>query len=130
RLMRAMNRQRPAMQSPPVAMLALSVSPSPPVYLLCIGDSFGMTPKLTITSHPGADGGWVWYVGGELAESGVQRSPQEQREVGERMLSATFPWIDFSSASWHSFMINRAEPRLPNLQRPDTAYLHASDNLL
>lgn len=129
-LLTAMNQQQPAMQIRPLHMLALSLPHPHPVYLHCIGDSFGMTPRLTITSHPGADGGWVWYVGGELAESGVQRSPQEQREVGERMLSATFPWIDFSSASWHSFMINRAEPRLPNLQRPDTAYLHASDNLL
>lgn len=129
-LLTAMNQQQPAMQTRPLHMLALSVSHPHPVYLHCIGDSFGMTPKLTITSHPAEDGTWVWYVGGELAESGVQRSPQEQREVGERLLSSTFPWIDFSGARWHTFMIDRAEPRLPNLQRPDTAFLHSSDNLL
>lgn len=129
-LLAAMHRQQPVMQTRPLHMLALVLPHPHPVYLHCIGDSFGMTPRLTITSHPGADGRWVWYVGGELAESGVERSPQEQCEEGKRMLSATFPWIDFSSASWYSFMINRAEPRLPNLQRPDTAYLHASGNLL
>lgn len=129
-LLAAMNQQQPAMQTRPLHMLALSLPHPHPVYLHCIGDSFGMTPKLTITSHPGPDGRWVWYVGGELAESGIQRSPQEQREIGGRMLSSTFPWIDFSGARWHTFMINRAEPRLPNLQRPDTAYLHTSDNLM
>lgn len=29
-----------------------------------------------------------------------------------------------------SFTLNRAEPRLPNLQRPDSAFLHAEQNLL
>jgi len=129
-LLAAIQQPQPAMQTRPLHMLALSLSHPHPLYLHCIGDSFGMTPRLTITSHPGPNGTWIWYVGGELAESGVNRSSQEQREVGERMLSDTFPWINFKSASWHTFMINRAEPRLPNLQRPDTAYLHASGNLL
>src|SRR5690606_3487370 len=85
-LLAAMHQQQPAMQTRPLHMLALSVSHPHPLYLHCIGDSFGMTPRLTITSHPDTDGRWIWYVGGELAESGVQRSPQGQREAGDPRL--------------------------------------------
>ena len=120
----------PAMQTRPLHMVYLQVTAPDPAFVHCIGDSFGMTPRLTITSHPDGAGGWVWYLGGEIAESGMQRSPQEQQAEAARQLAATFPWVDFSGARWGSFFINRAEPRLSNLQRPDTAYLEASGPLL
>jgi hypothetical protein len=118
------------MQTRPLHMVYLQVTAPDPAFVHCIGDSFGMTPRLTITSHPDGAGGWVWYLGGEIAESGMQRSPQEQQAEAARQLRDTFPWVDFSGARWGSFFINRAEPRLSNLQRPDTAYLHASGPLL
>jgi len=120
----------PAMQTRPLHMVHLQMTAPDPAFVHCIGDSFGMTPRLTITSHPDGAGGWVWYLGGEIAESGMQRSPQEQQAEAARQLRDTFPWVDFSGARWGSFFINRAEPRLSNLQRPDTAYLHASGPLL
>lgn len=120
----------PAMQTRPLHMVHLRMSAPDPAFVHCIGDSFGMTPRLTITSHPDGAGGWVWYLGGEIAESGMQRSPQEQQAEAARQLHETFPWLDVSGARWGSFFINRAEPRLPSLQRPDTAYLHASGPLL
>lgn len=120
----------PAMQTRPLHMLAVKLQHAVPAYLHCIGDSFGMTPKLTITSHPQPDGSFVWYIGGEIAESGVGRSSEEQINEGKRQLAQTFPWVDFTTASWFSFPINRAEPSLPNLQRPDTSYLHACDKLI
>lgn len=123
----------PSMQTRPLHMVYVRLSYPDPAFVHCIGDSFGMTPRLTITSHPddhNDEAGWVWYIGGEIAESGMQRSPQEQQVEAARQLRETFPWVDFTDARWGSFFINRAEPRLPNLQRPDTAYLHASGSLL
>ncbi|MDX1490917.1 MAG: FAD-dependent oxidoreductase [Pseudohongiellaceae bacterium] len=129
-LLAALGRKEPEMQTRPLHMVALKLDHPHPAYLHCIGDSFGMTPRLTITSHPSPDGKWVWYIGGEIAESGVERSQQQQIDECAAQLSSTFDWVDFSKASWFSFPINRAEPRVANLQRPDTAYLHASDNLI
>lgn len=129
----------PAMQTRPLHMVFVRLNHPAPAFVHCIGDSFGMTPRLTITAHPSAtapdesapDGaGWTWYLGGEIAESGVQRSAAQQQEEAARQLKDTFPWLDMSQARWGSFFINRAEPRLPNLQRPDTAYLHAAGPLL
>lgn len=122
----------PCMQTRPLHMVVVRTSHPEPVYVHCIGDDFGMTPRLTITSHPDAsrEGGWIWYVGGELAESGVRRSSEEQQAEGRKQLTEAFPWVDFTDAQWSSFLINRAEPRLPNLQRPDTAYVNSQQNLL
>ena len=54
----------------------------------------------------------------------------EQIAEGKRELRRLFPWVDVENAQWCGFHINRAEPRLPNLQRPDTAYLHCQQNLM
>ncbi|MEY3668447.1 MAG: hypothetical protein RL572_1987 [Pseudomonadota bacterium] len=135
----------PAMQTRPLHMVYLRLPHPAPAFVHCIGDSFGMSPRLTITAHPpmgnagpqpmptdmAPDGtGWTWYLGGEIAESGLQRSAGEQQAEAARQLQETFPWLDLSQARWGSFFINRAEPRLPTLQRPDTACLHAAGSLL
>jgi len=122
--------EQPVMQTRPLHMLALKSAHPHPVYLHCIGDSFGMTPRMTITSHPCQDGGWVWYIGGEIAESGVNRSAEQQIAEGRKQLRDIFPWVDYDHAQWTSFFINRAEPKLANLQRPDTAFVHAAGNTL
>ncbi len=122
--------EQPSMQVRPLHMLALRSDHPHPVFLHCIGDSFGMTPRMTITSHPSQDGGWIWYIGGEIAESGVDRSAEQQIALGRQQLQEVFPWVDYDRAQWTSFFINRAEPKLANLQRPDTAYLHATENVL
>ena len=36
-----------------------------PLYAHCLGG--GPKPRITVTSHPAADGQWVWYLGGDIA---------------------------------------------------------------
>ncbi|MDP3517556.1 MAG: FAD-dependent oxidoreductase [Pseudohongiella sp.] len=125
--------KKPAMQRRPLHMVSVRVKHAAPAYLHCIGDSFGMTPRLTITSHPcldSRDGEWIWYLGGDIAESGVHRDAQSQQTMAHKELSALFPWVDFSDASWHSFFINRAEPHVADLQRPDNAYVEECGNVI
>jgi hypothetical protein len=38
-----------------------------PLYAHCLGG--GPKPRVTVTTHPAADGEWVWYLGGDLAEA-------------------------------------------------------------
>ncbi len=136
-LLKMLGIAEPSMQTRPLHMVTVRTTHPEPVYVHCIGDDFGMTPRLTVTSHPDPEhtgpeqkGRWIWYVGGELAESGVRRSPDEQVAEGKKQLGEAFPWVDFNDAQWGSFLVNRAEPRLPNLQRPDTAYVNSQQNLL
>ncbi len=77
----------------------------------------GSRPNLTISSHKTADGARVWYLGGELAERGVQRSQGEQIEAAQRELSTLLPALSLPDAEWKTLRIQRAEPvargRLP-----------------
>jgi hypothetical protein len=80
------------------------------------------TPRLTISSHPMADGSQVWYLGGTLAEKGVGQTPDELIASARRELDALMPWVDLRDARWATLAVDRAEPRQRNLVRPDQAF--------
>lgn len=122
--------QKPRSQLRPLKMTYLKTKDLPSVFVHCIGDSFSLTPKLTITSHVDSDGLAVWYLGGELAESGVKRDDEQQIESARALIGKLFPWVDCSSAQWQCFTINRAEARVNNNYRPDDACVVEEDNIL
>lgn len=121
---------RPKTQLRPLHMIYAKGDSLPPAFLHCIGDSFSLTPKLTITSHSDATGKTVWYLGGEIAEAGVGKSEDAQIAAAKTLLEELFPWIDFSDVEFHSFAIDRAEPKVDSNFRPDDAYFIAEDNAL
>ncbi|WP_426415770.1 FAD-dependent oxidoreductase [Aestuariirhabdus sp. LZHN29] len=110
----------PQMQLRPLHMGMVRVPGAHPLFAHCIGTS--TVPRLTITSHPDGDGNWIWYIGGEPAETGVKRDRHEQIAVCQQELHQLMPWIDFAAAEWGTLRVDRAEPRQSNLLRPDAAY--------
>lgn len=77
------------------------------------------TPRATITSQADGEGRVVWWVGGAVAESGVERGREAQIEHAKHELAACVPWVDLSRAEWATMRIDRAEG-LPE-GRPRTA---------
>ena len=123
----------PAMQRRPLHMVTVNTDYPLPPYVHCIGEDFGMTPRLTLTAHPrqiSAQTKWTWYLGGELAESGVNLSPSAQQQRARQELQQRFPWVDLQQAEFESFMIDRAEPATADRQRPDSAYVSESGRLM
>lgn len=118
----------PAMQRRPLHMVMVKHEYPHPIFAHCIGT--GSKPLLTITTHPAGDGRQVWYLGGNLAETGVELSGKDQIQAAQQLLRELLPWIDLGQAHWASFFINRAEPRQSNLLRPDTAFVQRTGNLL
>jgi glycerol-3-phosphate dehydrogenase len=114
----------------PLHMVYLKKPGLPSVFVHCIGDSFSLTPKLTVTSHVAANGTGVWYLGGELAETGVTRNSEEQILEATALLAVSFPWLDLSNAQWGSFKINRAEANVSNNYRPDDALFIEEGNVM
>ena len=119
-----------ASQIRPLHMVYLSKANLPELYAHCIGNSFSLTPKLTISSHQSRRGDSIWYLGGGIAESGTQRSQDEQITFTRIMLEELFPWMDFSTANWSSFPINRAEAKIENGYRPNDAFVANENNIL
>jgi len=125
-LLRSWGRQQPAMQQRPLHMLMLR-GELPRVYAHCLGAS--TNPRITITSYPLADGNVLWYLGGQVAESGVQRDAPAQIAAGKAELRALLPWLDVSSMQWSTCRVNRAEPAMASGKRPDDCYLQHQNGL-
>ncbi len=117
---------QPQMQRRPLHMVMVRHRSDLPTFAHCI--SSGSKPVVTITTHPAKNGEQVWYLGGDLAETGVKRGSEEQIQEAQQLIAKLLPWIELKDASWGSFHINRAEPKQSSLTRPDSAFAQASGN--
>lgn len=128
-LLAAQGIEQPRQQLRPLHMVMVKGSGLKPLYAHCLGG--GPKPRVTITTHPAADGQWVWYLGGDLAEAeGVARQPAEQIAAAQKEMQQLLPWIDLSDAHWASLRVDRAEPAQSSLIRPDNAFLADQGRLL
>ena len=119
----------PAQQLRPLHMVLVKGPSLKPLYAHCLGG--GPKPRITVTTHPAANGEWVWYLGGDIAEAdGVAREPAEQIAVAKKELGNLLPWVDLSQAQWATLRVNRAEPAQSGLVRPDNAFLSDQGRLL
>ncbi|MCK0154108.1 FAD-dependent oxidoreductase [Alcanivorax sp. S6407] len=112
----------------PLKMLLVKHDLGHRLYAHCVGTS--NKPVLTVTTHDCPDGKTVWYLGGDLAEQGVERSDEEQLAAGLAELDKLFPWLDFSKAQLATLDVVRAEPKQQSLVKPDNAYARRDRNLI
>lgn len=128
-LLTSMGLSHPPMQRRPLHMVLVKGPTLKPLYAHCLGG--GPKPRVTVTTHPAADGQWVWYLGGDLAEAeGVARAPEAQIAAAKKELGNLLPWVDLSQAQWATLRIDRAEPAQSGLVRPDNAYLSVQQRLM
>ncbi|WP_122847599.1 NAD(P)/FAD-dependent oxidoreductase [Pseudomonas viridiflava] len=128
-LLKAVGISQPQMQRRPLHMVLVKGPTLKPLYAHCLGG--GTKPRITVTTHPAADGQWVWYLGGDLAEAdGVAREPEAQIAVARKELEALLPWVDLSQAQWATLRVDRAEPAQSGLVRPDNAFLDNQKRLM
>ena len=121
--------EQPRQQLRPLHMVLVKGRGLKPLYAHCLGG--GPKPRITVTSHPAADGQWVWYLGGDIAEAdGVARSEAAQIAAAQKEVQQLLPWIDLSDARWATLRVDRAEPAQSGLVRPDNAFLAEQGNLL
>ncbi len=126
-LLQKMGRDKPAMQLRPLHM-AIARGELPNIHAHCLGS--GSTPRITITSAPMLDGRRAWYLGGQIAESGVNRSPEQQIAAAKQELAEVLPWIDISNIQWSSLRIDRAEPKTAGGIRPESYFIDSDDGVL
>ncbi|MDP3845665.1 MAG: FAD-dependent oxidoreductase [Pseudomonas sp.] len=121
--------QQPTQQLRPLHMVLAKGPALKPLYAHCLGG--GPKPRVTVTTHPAADGQWVWYLGGDLAEAdGVARDEAAQIRAAQKELADLLPWVDQSATHWATLRVNRAEPAQSGLLRPDNAFLAEQGRLL
>jgi len=77
-------------------------------------------PRLTITTHLTQDGQTVWYIGGQLAESGTSMDSTRQIDATKKEFNELFHDIDCAQMSWATLSIDRAEGKQPDGGRPSS----------
>ena len=102
----------------------------PAIYAHAVSLKSMNKPRLTITSHPADDGEMIWYLGGNLAETGAGKSAEEVIRQAQKEIGELLPWIDISQVAWASFNIDRAEPAQASMTRPDSPFVEAKDNCI
>lgn len=128
-LLAALGIEQPAQQLRPLHMVLAKGPVLKPLYAHCLGG--GPKPRVTVTTHPAADGQWVWYLGGDLAEAdGVARDEAAQIQAAQKEMAALLPWVDQSQTRWATLRVDRAEPAQSGLVRPDNAFLAEQQRLL
>ena len=116
----------PVMQQRPLHMVAVRHHTDLACYAHHVDGH--VNPRVTITSH-GIGSDCVWYLGGEIAETGVVRSTQEQVAYAKQLMQTLFSWIDWRAATWHAFRVNRAEIANQG-KRPVGPYVQALQNVI
>ncbi|MCZ6641503.1 MAG: FAD-dependent oxidoreductase [Gammaproteobacteria bacterium] len=128
-LLDALNIPSPTMQLRPLHQVIVQHTYPHPVYAHCLTGIRRAEPRLTITSHRDGDG-WLWYLGGQLATQGVDKTAAELTQHARGELEECVPWVDWTEARFRTLRIDRAEPKQASGQRPDEAFAEASGNCI
>lgn len=130
-LLDSLNIDTPKMQCRPLQMVLCKSQdknqPLPKLYAHSL--AAGTKPLATITSHTTKHGETVWYIGGDIAETGVERTEAAQIIAAQTLLSDILPWVNLPKLDWATHHVNRAEPEQSEGSRPDTAFVHSHHNL-
>ena len=114
-------------QRRPLRMLAVKGDLAP-LYAHCF--TRGDTPRLTITSHRGADGAAVWYVGGALAESGAAQDETDFIAAAREALATYLPALQQDGLRLAGFLVDRAEAARPGGRRPEGPTIARAGNAI
>lgn len=117
-----------AMQRRPLHMVLAKTPFDYPLYAHCLG--LGSRPRVTITTHYTQDGSTIWYLGGSIAEDGVERDSEAQIKAARNELSSVFPWLDISKVEFSTFMIDRAEPLQKSGMKPESSFIKVINNMV
>jgi len=117
----------PKMQLRPLLMVAVMAPHLPILYAHAMQASD--KPRITITTHQEGEN-VVWYLGGDLAETGVNRTTEEQIAFTKKELKILFPHIDFSTAKFDTFFIERAEMLYEKGKKPDGPSMIVEKNVI
>jgi len=118
-----------AMQQRPLKQVIVRPRHNVQMYAHCLTGITSNEPRITITSHP-SDAGLVWYLGGRLATTGIDRTDQEQLAFAKQELEFCLPWLDWQAAQFEILSVNRAEAYQSSSIKPDEAFVQRSGDFI
>lgn len=120
--------EEPRMQLRPLHQVLVHHPDLEPLFAHCVTGIRRPEPRLTITTHDDGAVGRLWYLGGQLATDGIERSEGQQIDHARAELTHCVPWLDWSQAAFATLRVDRAEPEQTRGGRPDEAFTVAAND--
>jgi len=130
-LLSGLGYKQPVMQRRRLQQVIVRHGSLQPLYGHCltgISSTDFAQPRLTISSHPDGSG-WLWYLGGRLANQGAAMPADELIQLARTELKICLPWLDLQDAELDTLSIDRAEAAQDG-ERPDQAFVEQRDNCI
>lgn len=118
-----------SMQLRPLHQVIVTGAHLPLLYAHAVTLSAGDKPRITFTTHQ-AGNSRAWYLGGQLAETGVARSEEEQINFARKELAEVIPWVDVQDCDFTTLRIDRAEAGQEEGLRPDNPFAGRFGNVI
>ena len=110
-------------------LLQLMVKAMPfPLYGHVIGKGF--KPRVTVTSHPLPAGGFVWYLGGAIADDTISVNEEVAIAFAKKEMKEVFDHLDWSGKKWATWYGFRAEAYSQNGRLPSGPMLQEYNNVV
>lgn len=87
-------------------------------------------PRVTVTAHPDEAGGYVWYLGGNIAEKSAALDADAAIALARDEMKDIFPDIDWENKEWATWAGDRAEPYDASGQLPPGPHVHQRGRIL
>lgn len=87
-------------------------------------------PRVTVTSHPAEGGGYVWYLGGNLAEEAAGMDEDAAISFARKEMHDIFPDINWQGREWATWYGDRAEPYDAKGELPPGPFVHQRGKIL
>lgn len=87
-------------------------------------------PRITVSSHPLPSGGYVWYLGGALADDVLSLTDDEAIAYAKKEMSSLFKHLDWSQKQWSTWFGTRAEAYCSTGRLPSGPIIQEYDNVL
>jgi glycine/D-amino acid oxidase-like deaminating enzyme len=114
-------------QRRPLRQLMVKPMPFP---LFGHGITTGYKPRVTVTSHPLRSGGYVWYLGGAIADHTISLSKEDAIPFAKREMRSIFGHLDWAAKQWSTWFGVRAEASSQNGQLPTGPVVQEYGNAL
>ena len=116
------------MQRRPLAMgMVFMKEKIPDIYGHFLGTS--SRPRITISTHY-LNEKQILYIGGEVSESGVSLSDEDQKIQIDKFLREALSWIDLDIERIDVLRINRAETKNNKVLKPDSFFIGRKKGLM
>ncbi len=114
-------------QRRPLRQLMVKAMPFP---LYGHGITTSYRPRVTVTSHPLTSGGFVWYLGGALADDTLALTDDEAIAFAKKEMKSIFVHLDWNDKMWATWYGMRGEAYCQSGRLPSGPVVQEYSNVL